>query len=245
MPVIEPLLEISKGNKRGHSLIYKFGVNGDINGNYETIWPLGGIYPTIGGSAVQLTISSSSGDDNSTGIGARSLTIQGLDVDYNQISETVDLDGTNSINTSREYIAVNRAFVETGGTSEQVGNISVLSGSANLAYIDSSYRQTMQSHYTIPANHTGYLIQVNCSSTKNDYIQFILYQKTFGGVYRSVLSDTAIENSTTDFTHFAPQFSEKTEIDLRAIGVDGSSNNNVSGEFTLVLVDNNNRVSNY
>lgn len=245
MPVIEPLLEISKGNKTGHSLIYKFGVNGDINGNYETIWPQGGIYPTIGGSAVQLTISSSSEDDNSAGVGARNLFIEGLDVDYNQISETVNLDGTSSISTSLEYIAVNRAFIETGGTSEQVGNISVFSGSTNLAYIDSDYRQTMQSHYTIPANHTGYLIQVNCSSTKNDYVQFSLYQKTFGGVYRTVVTDTVIESSTTDFTHFAPQFSEKTEVDLRGIGVDGSTNNNVSGEFTLVLVNNINKPNHY
>lgn len=242
MPVISPFLEIAKGNKRGHRWVYKFGLNEDIDTSFETVWQNGGIYPTNTTAGVATVVSSTTTDTDG-GVGANTVTIEGLDNDYNEISETVTMDGQTNVDTSKSFLKINRAFVATGGSSEQTGNITVTVSGNVLAYIGPDYKQTVQAHYTVPAGHTAFLENINLSSGFSDQVTCVLYQKPEGGVYRAAVTDFLYASTFSQNINSAVRFPEKTELDLR---VKGTNNNNfVSAEFGLILVKNENIISHY
>jgi hypothetical protein len=78
-------------------------------------------------SAETLDIVSSSANDDSAGTRARTLLIKGLDGNYDQISEVVNLDGTTTVTSTNSYVIVhNLITLGTGGGGQaNEGNISV------------------------------------------------------------------------------------------------------------------------
>jgi len=85
-------LQVSRGQIAYHEFIHKFGYNPDIANSNETIWSQGGVY-TYPTSASTMYISSSSTADTAAGTGARTATVSGLDANFDEISETVSLNG--------------------------------------------------------------------------------------------------------------------------------------------------------
>jgi len=243
MPFIEPKLEIAKGNYTNHSHIYQIGFNSNVAGDFETLWTLGGTYPTDQiATANALHISSSANEDTVEGVGARTITIEGLDANYNVVTETLSMQGKIAVSSSNSFIAINKAFIATGGAAEQSGSIRInASGSATnivVGIIDSNHKQLTQAHYTIPAGHKAYLQNVNCGVGNNISSSFALYQKPSGSVYRSVTFDTTFGDPTSTNVNSAIEFDEKTELDLRAKG--DVSNGLASGQFSLILVSSSN-----
>ena len=89
-------------------------------------------YPT---GAVTMFVSSTSANDANGGTGANSILIQGLDENYDEIEETVLLNGQTQVATQKSYLRLYRAFVTlcgTGGTSG--GIIYVGSSGATAVY---------------------------------------------------------------------------------------------------------------
>ena len=98
-------LQVARGQITGHYRIHKFGFNPLINEAEETIWDVGGIY-AYPSSAVKMTATSTQGADDED----VQVTIQGLDADYNQLSETITLDGTGVAETNGFFLRVFRVF---------------------------------------------------------------------------------------------------------------------------------------
>ena len=148
----------------------KFGFNADIDDSLETIWSEGGLYSYLT-SATVLKISSASTDDASAGTGARTITISGLDGSYNQISESVTLNGQTAVNTTNSFLRVFRMIVDTAGSGGQnagkiyAGTGTVTSGVPANKYgvIDVGDNQTLMCFWTVPAGYTAYLHQIDIS----------------------------------------------------------------------------------
>ena len=96
-----PLALDSFDTRQGYKVIHKFGHNLDINSSYETLWSVGGNYSYLS-SATTLKISSADANDDDGDTGARTVLVQGLDTNYNEIEETVTLNGQTAVNTSNE-----------------------------------------------------------------------------------------------------------------------------------------------
>jgi hypothetical protein len=80
------------------------------------------------------------------------MTIEGLDSDYLEISETVSLDGTVAVTTTASFFRINRMYCVTAGTGGiNAGNITATIGGNAQAYIEAGEGQTQQTHYTVPA----------------------------------------------------------------------------------------------
>ena len=156
-------LNVSRGKVRGAFHIIKFGENLDIDSNMETIWDGGGLYTYLTSAGV-LTVTSTDGDDAAAGTGARTVTVDGLDANYNQVSETLTVGGSAG---SVEFFRVFRASVASSGSSgTNEGTISIASGATTLAQIikvgtgqGTGLGQTLMSIYSIPAGYTGYVYQ--------------------------------------------------------------------------------------
>jgi hypothetical protein len=240
-------LQVARGQVDGHETLFKFGINGDVGTSVETVWAQGGtyVYPA---SATVMKISSSSADDASGGTGARTIAIFGLDANYNEISESVLLDGQTAVNTGNSYLRISRMYVTTAGSGATAagtiyaGTGSVTSGVPATVYgmITLTANQTQMAFWTVPAGYTLYLMGVfftSANSTANASTNFQLIQRPLGGVFR--IQSSARTAGNGDFVldlHTPLAFTEKTDIEIRAIASAGTSN--VSAEFEGIYIKN-------
>lgn len=141
---------------------FKFGRNDDVDSAaVEAIWDGGGAY-TFPSAAAVLDIQSTDAADDAAGTGARTLRVIGLDANRIEIAETVDLDGTNTVNTTQAFLRINRMFVATAGSGlVNAGVITADIGGTTHSQIGIGNNQTLQAIYSAPSNahvHMGEII---------------------------------------------------------------------------------------
>jgi hypothetical protein len=226
-------LQVARGQIQGHNTVFKFGNNPDINGSLETIWSQGGIY-AYPAAATVMKVSSSSNDDDVAGTGARTVTVSGLDANYNEVSETVELDGQTEVLTTTEFIRVNRAFVVTAGSGgTAAGTIYVGTGTVTagvpdtiFAVISLGFNQTTMAIWTVPAGYTLYITGGTFSAASNNATQYILGKfmfRPFGGVFRNA-ADITVNSNVFRYEWDIPiALPEKTDIEARAIALAGTN----------------------
>jgi hypothetical protein len=240
-------LQVSRNQIYDHKIIFKFGFNPDINGAEETIWDGGGIY-AYPSAATVMKVSSSSANDTAAGTGARTIFVQGLDGDYNEVEEIVTLNGQTAVNTTTSFLRVNRAYVLTAGSGgTAAGNIYVGVGTVTsgvpatiYAQITLGENQTLMGLWTVPAGYTGYFDHFNVatgSTTVNQYITVRAIQRNFGGVFRTMIKQTIGAGGVADFVIKYPiEVQEKTDLEMRASS--SGANNLVSADFSVIYIKN-------
>jgi len=152
-------LNVSRGLVGGVSGLNKFGRNIDVAGaTHEVVWDGHATALTFPTVAAQLTIQSS-GDDDSAGTAAQSITIQGVDANWDMQTETIDLDATSDATSVGSYLRVFRAFVASVGSATEWNDndIDILSGANLLARISATMGQTLMAVYSVPANKSLYI----------------------------------------------------------------------------------------
>jgi hypothetical protein len=236
-------LSISKGIVPKHGFVNKFGNNPSIDlATPEDVWDGGAIYvfPT---TARLHDITSSSITDDGDGsplAGARTLEIQGLDINYNEIDEVIILNGTADVETQNAYLRIYRMIVRTAGaTGSNVGTITAtaqVDGTVS-AQITIGKNQTLMSVFTIPAGKTAYVTNVYGSMgvKQSGSVDFAFLVKPFGEVFQ-----VKLQLSTADYVYhkFSPYsvITEKSDLKVRAdVSANGS---NVSAGYGLIIVDN-------
>ena len=190
LPVADYGLAVQRGQISGVTFTNKFGRNA-ATATGDAIWSASTAYNEIQTAGV-IAIVSTSTDDASAGIGARTLTLIGIDGSYDIVTETVTMNGTTPVNTANSYFFVHRCFVATAGTSATaVGTITGTQASATPATevlrLMIGYNQTQNAQYMVPRNYTAYINvpQVTMQTvTVNLTMDIGCFKKTFGGVYR-------------------------------------------------------------
>ena len=239
-------INLSAGNIDGVGYIEKFGRNDTMSGNMETIWDGSNLYTYLS-SASSVYITSSDAADSTSGTGARTIEVQGLDASYNVITEDVTVDDGASTAT---FIRVFRARTKTTGSGgEAAGVISIRSAASGagtlLAQIQkvgtgggSSLGQTFMAVYTVPAGKTAYLTQWTVSAGSNNANTTVVIKcRTFGdgGFNSKDIIISAGQQFAKDYK-IPLQFTEKTDIEVR--GFTSSAGNPCSSTFNLILIDN-------
>ena len=237
-------LQVSRGQIAGHRVVQVFGYNSDVDQTEESVWPDGGVVPHPTSASV-LKISSSSAADTAAGTGARTVYIGGVDGDFEEIGETITLNGQTAVNTTNSYLYVNYFYVLTAGTgAANAGNINagtgtVTSGVPAVLYdiIAAGYNQRTTSHFCVPAGHTGYMtsgVITAGQESGSSGITAFLKQHGPDEILR-VGAITTLNNGSVryDFT-FPYVIPEKNCVGATAIGA--SNNNAVSTFFNIVLI---------
>ena len=237
-------LQVSRGQIPGHRSVVVFGYNGDVDQTEVTVWPYTGLisHPA---AALQMKVSSSNAADASAGTGARTVLIQGLDNNYDEISETVTLNGQTAVTTTNSYLRINYATVATAGSGQSaagdiyIGTGTVTAGVPATVYdlIKFNYNDTVTGHYTIPAGYTGYLMQGMFSAGQasgSTSIQGRLLSSTADGIRRTTAIVT-LNNGSADYAfEFPIAIPEKTDIEATAIG--SANNNSCASMFVIMLI---------
>lgn len=228
-------LAIAQGDVNYYSSIHKFGANFNIDtqSTPESIWTAGGLYPWSSLSTAQtLYVISTSSNDTDT------VSLEGLDSNYQPLSEVVQVSGTNAVTTSNQFLRIFRMEYNHGGTNDGVITARVTNGTGTVvAQIDASLAQSLMAIYTVPTGFTAYMTNLDCSTSKGDDIQFQLYAREVSTAFRiKHISEVYQSNYRYDF-HVPLKFLEKTDIDMIAAEV-ANANTKVTANFDLILVDN-------
>jgi hypothetical protein len=242
----EFFLQVARGQVQGHRSVTVFGFNPDVDQTQVSVWPLPSLI-TFPSAALQMTVSSSSANDTSAGTGARTIVVQGLDADYNEISETVTMNGQTAVTMTKAMLRVNYAYVLTAGSGNSaagdiyIGTGTVTAGVPATAYdiIKLDYNVTTTGSFTIPAGYTAYVSQGLFSAGQasgSTSVQGRLMTRGTDNIRRTA-AITTLNNGVANYVFEYPlAVPEKTTVEATAIG--SANNNACSSMFILVLVKN-------
>lgn len=135
------------------------GYNGDVDtGAEEHLITEGGTYP-FPAAAAATTIESASANDAAAGTGARTCKVIGLDASFNEISETVTLNGTTPVSLTKTYYRINNVVVLTVGSGlVNAGKISLKQGSDVVSAIAAGDGRSRYAIYTCSRNRNNWAI---------------------------------------------------------------------------------------
>jgi hypothetical protein len=241
-------LQVSRGQISFHYPLHKFGFNPDVDDALETVWAEGGLYSYLSAATV-LKVSSSSTADTSAGTGARTVQLYGLDADYNEINETVTLNGQTAVNTTNSFLRINRMVVRTAGTGgTNAGVIYAGTGTVTTGVPANKYAtiaigdgQTLMALWTVPAGFTLYIHQtdVTVATTQNNkYAKISLVARPLGEVFQVKDLFVKAESQATIEYAFPLKFEEKTDIEYRCIGDSAGADIAISAAFDGVYIAN-------
>jgi len=238
--------QVSRGQIPWHTAITVFGYNADIDTAEETIWPYGGLQPHPA-TALSMKVSSSDADDNATGNGARTVYVEGLDANYNTVSETVTLNGQTAVQTVNSYLRINETYVASAGTSNGAegdiyfGTGTVTAGVPATVYeiIKFDYNTRVTGHYTVPAGYTAFMDSGSITVGQTGTANAVSGRLVVTGTNDIRLNKAIVTLNTGSVPYpflFPLVIPEKTDIE--AVGQGVGSNNMMSSYFNIVLVKN-------
>lgn len=233
-------LAIAIGKLPGKATFDKFGDNSAIGTSFEDIWNQGGTLVHLSSAETMNIVSTSTADDGApAGTGAQTLKVLGLDNNYNEISETITLNGTTNVLTSNSYLRVHTMYVITAGSGQT--NAGVITATASAAatvqgHVTIGYGRTTQCMYTVPAGKTLYIKSLTVSVEKSKDIEVHLDVRKFGEIFvvRKVLR--LFEAAADIIIDHGIPILEKS--DFRIKGKTSAGTVGAAAEVVGILVDN-------
>ena len=220
--------DIAKGNMWDSTPVNIFGFNRNIGTDWETVWNDGGnyAYPT---SAVQMSVVSASSSDT------MQVLISGLDINYNELTETVTLTGTSAVTTSASFYRINTATILSGSN---VGDISISNNSVLYAFIEAELGTTQAAIYTVPAGHSLYLFRIDANSATTNGQKYLMIRNVVTTNGRTLrVAEATFATSMVSYDRQIPfKIQEKSDFHFEA---KSSASDNEMGLFIeAILVKN-------
>lgn len=242
--------EIKQGNIAGYSLMHKFGRNANIpNGAWAMVsssspsgtFPASGVTVRIkaGGNA----------SDTTVGVGAREITIIGIDTNLLEVSETITTSGANaSLLTATSFWRIYRAYVSSVGIygEANTGDITIedSDGINDMLIITADEGQTQHAAHSIPLNKTGYLLSVNMTADAAKAADFRMFVRNNFTNTVSPISSKQLKlywDGVLGHVNYGPVAPGLTLSALSDIWIEsrgGGANTEVSVDFEILLRDN-------
>lgn len=230
-------VHISANRVLGVSNIHKFGaVPAMSNGTTGTIWDKNDtLYPwsAFDTPGVLTVLTTAVNGSTVTTDNGKSVTIVGLDANYNITRDTITISGSTGTGTV-EFKRVYRAFTSDINASQ----FRVSRGGTEVLRVNIGKSQTLMAIYTIPAGQVGFLMKISATVESDaDASVDIFRRESSVGAFR--ISHTAEVSGTGgqylyDFTS-PPRMPEKTDIDVRATM--RSNNARCTAAFDIILLD--------
>ena len=160
--------EVNAGRVNGSEAVIVFGRNPDMSkipAPPEDVISQGGQYAGFDSVAAEIIdIVSTSATDADTLAGAHDVLIFGLDINYEEISERVVLNGMTIVKTTNSYLRVNQFLVDNVGSGER--NVGVISAAQttsgnNMSSIAANAGIAHQAVYTVPKGRVFFAKDLN------------------------------------------------------------------------------------
>lgn len=188
--VSEGGLNVASGKIPGVSVVHKFGRNESIGTTY-TLISTGGVYQMLQPAAAVTLWVKAGGNaaDTAAGVGARSVSFQGLDETGAEVTATVATAGASaSLATTETFIRLYRSWVATSGayattaTASQAADIVIEdSGSAadwaTIQFVSPGLGQTEIGAYSVPLGKTAYIQSAILQVDSTKAVDLALFQR--------------------------------------------------------------------
>jgi hypothetical protein len=230
--------------------VQKFGKSLTIGTTEQEVWPGSSQFSYLTAASPLQVAAGGDPLDASAGNNARSITLEGLDDNFLEISETIELNGSvASVATSNLFCRLNRAYVEDVGTynATNAGEIIIQSTAGNIvAIINASAGQTQQAIYTVPTNYDAYLLAftVEVSEPISANVRMVQRQSADNSTppvkaFRTVTEvDDFTGYGTRVFRAYPGPFPGGTDLVWLATRSTGGSNARIVVNFDLLLIEN-------
>jgi hypothetical protein len=241
-------LQVARGLIPGHSAITVFGYNPDVDTSEESVWPNGGTVPHPTAASVLKVSSTDAADASPSGTGARTVLITGLNGNFNEVSETIVLNGQTAVNTVNSYLYVNGLTVTSVGSGGanagdiNVGTGTVTAGVPAVLYdmIAIGYNNRTTGHYCVPSGYTAFLVHglftAGQASGSTSITGKLLVHSPDDNIVR-VGAITTLNNGVVQYMfNYPTAIPEKSCVGATAIG--SANNNSVSSMFNICLIKN-------
>lgn len=216
-------LQVARGQVDGHESQKFFGYTVALGSTafgplWEGLTGSGGTY-AYPASAVVMTLTSSSASDT-----AVSILVEGLGAGFVLQSETVALNGTSNVNTTKTFLRINRMSTVAGNA---VGAVTAINGGVTYAKITAGVGDTQMSLYTVPAGYTFYQTNFtaggNSSVTSGAYVRKRTYivDNVNGGIINAQAQSVFVQSLLLPIT-FPIEFTEKHDIQWQFQGAGGA-----------------------
>jgi hypothetical protein len=243
--------DIAAGNVAGTTFVDKFGETGE---NIDSADGLVDVWSGVANANCNKTYTYSTTADidsisSSSASDTQDINVQGLDSNWDLVSQTVTLTGQTRKALTTPLIRIFRMYNDNGtplvGTVYCYVNTTISGGVPTTpgpirAIIDISEEQTLMALYTIPNGKTGFLVSgdIGLYSKLAGYSHGHFAIRKFGKVFRTQrtfgLSTTGTTSRQFDFRIPLP-IPAKTDIRVRA---DSSANDmGIFAAFQIILVD--------
>ncbi len=241
-------IRVSSGIIAKRSLVHKFGRNDAVPNNTWafvnllgfTAWPLS--------AATKVRIKAGGNvADVAGGAGALSVVVQGIDTNGDEIIETIATAGASASSlTTALFWRIHRAWVSGVGAYGVANTDDIViengTGGTDLIKIDAGEGQSQFAGFTIPANHTGYLLSLNITVDAVKPADIRLFTRNNITDVTSPMSSKRLKLyfdgilGSMPFKAFSPNITldALTDIWVEARGVGAITE--VSADFELALV---------
>ena len=236
-------LQVARNQIMGHSVLSLFGYQASVTTTSIPVWENASTYTYITAASTLSLVSTSASDDTSA-----KILINGLDSNFNPISETLAMNGTGAVTTVNSYFRVNNLVMVSPGTSQNtnIGTITLKQSSNVIAQINAAVGKSQSTIYTVPAGYSFYLdlAEVN---TSNSYTgsTIITYKvqaiNNLTGVKLNVLQQPFVSIYTASRSSNPFIYTEKTDIQWQL----STSTGTIAAGIILTgkLIQNNNNVT--
>jgi hypothetical protein len=213
-------LQVARSQITNHSEqnIFGYGTTPASAGIFRTVWENMAtteyVFPS---SALTMQLVSTAVGDTA------SITIVGLDANYNVISEVLVLNGTTNVPTVKQYFRINSIFVSAGSATNPTGVVSLSNSGTVYAQINtgvfngttSSLGRSQMAIYTVPAGYTFYGYRYGAYSSFNgnsaNYTTYRAITNSSAGVQQLIVQ-TPFNTTYEVQRHFPFPYAEKTDL---------------------------------
>ena len=215
-PTPHLLFDIAQSKMYDNEAVNIFGFNRVVGTSFETLWNDGGdyVFPT---SAVTMDLVSTSTSDT------MSVLVQGLDANYNEISETVTLTGTVAVTTSASFLRINSAIILSGSN---VGGITISNGGTTYGFIEAELGTTQSCIYTVPADRSLYLFRIDFNSATVNPNKYLTVRNKLRSDTGRILhvAEATFATSQVSYDRQVPfKITEKTDFQFQAKSSSGTN----------------------
>ena len=213
-------LQVSRNQITFHSPqnIFGYGTTPSTANLFRTVWENMAtteyVFPS---SALTMQLVSNAAGDTAT------ITIVGLDANYNQITETLVLNGTTNVPTVNQYFRINSIYVSAGSATNPTGVVTLTNGGVTYAQINtgvfngttSSLGRSQMAVFTVPAGYTFYGYRYGAYSSFNgnsaNYTIYRAITNSSAGVQQLIVQ-TPFNTTYEVQRHFPFPYVEKTDL---------------------------------
>lgn len=241
-PSVPFFLFVADNRTRNYQLLHIVGENLGVGVVDETLWDNSGtiyVFPSV---ASTMTVSSTDVDDTLAGTGCQRARIDGLDANYDQITEEVDLDGQNPVTTANIYFRQQGnglECIQAGASNSNEGTIYVGTGAVvggvptnifNLMAVGQGISKS--AFFTVPRRFRGFIIDSSLSVETSKDVRLSLVVTDENGLVKK--SDTILTSTPFKFDQIGPApIFEKRDVLFNVMSTQGAAI--VHGYFNVIF----------